>query len=155
MIRNTSTCRQSAWSPGCTELTSSQPQQEYFDQKEDTIVICLDASLSLESYLMIAVNPKGRVSAGAAKAGDVWSGKRKMDLSLPAEVSREPRPDHWKIELRLPLSALGLAGDAAERIIGLGLIRVRNAGQKKPEITMWGRGLVPMLASDFGLAQFE
>lgn len=141
--------------PRITELTNSQPQQENFDQKEDTIVICLDASLSLESYLMIAVNSKGRVSAGSAKAADVWSGRRKMDLSLAAEAAANVEADHWKIELRLPLSALGLAGDAAERIIGLGLIRVRNAGQKKPEITMWGRGLVPMLASDFGLAQFK
>ncbi len=143
------------WEPRIAELVSCPVQKEYFDQKEDAIVVCLDSSLSFESYLMIAVNPKGRVSAGTATGGDVWSGRRKMDLNLSFNPVVSLGPDYWKVELQVPLSAIGLTGDLAQRLIGVGLIRVRNAGRQKPEITMWGKGLVPMLPSEFGLAQFE
>jgi hypothetical protein len=143
------------WEPRVSELRSGEPSTGYFNHKEDSLVACLDTDLTFESYLMVAVGPGGLVSAGAAKAADVWSGKKKMELSLGGAAVVTPGPDHWRIELSLPLSSLGLMGDLSRRIVGFGLIRVRNAGEKKPEVTMWGRGLVPMLPSEFGFARFE
>ncbi|MFB3902372.1 MAG: DUF2961 domain-containing protein [Acidobacteriota bacterium] len=143
------------WEPQLPDLRINEGPATKFDQKEDALVVCLDTGPSFEDYLLININAKGRIASGLAKGNDVWSGKKPLQGLAGHESVVTLGSDHWKVELKLPLAEVGLAGDLSERIIGLGLIRVRNAGRGEPEVTKWGRGLVPSLPTEFGLARFE
>ena len=78
-----------------------------------------------------------------------------MDLDLGIQATARREKDRWVVEMAIPRENIGIESSVRDRIIGLGIFRVRNAGQEQREITMWGSGMIPVMCREFSLARFE